>query len=71
MYRAPVEDIAFTLPEKLAAVTDPLKLPLPTTSNTCDGVEVPMPTLIVPSPRTMELLCDTSALAPMAVALVS
>src|ERR1700732_983770 len=45
----------------------------PTTSNVAMGTPdvVSMPTLIVPSPSTIELLATTKALAPIAVALES
>src|SRR5262249_31977783 len=47
----------------------PLTLTLPTTSSVALGIAVPIPTLIPFAPRTNELLEETSAFAPIAVAL--
>ena len=44
---------------------------VPTTSSFTEGEEVPMPTLAVPSPSTTELLSETWAFDPIAVALFS
>jgi len=67
-----------TVPGKVwpeaAKVTRPVKLPVPCTSRVEAGVAVPMPTftaLAPVPPNTKALFSLTSALAPMAVALVS
>src|SRR5713226_203048 len=69
--RAPPAPLWFTFTIWLDVL--PLKLPAPATSSLTAGVVVPMPTFIdiVLSPSTMQLLQFTSALAPIAVALVS
>src|SRR5437879_5800553 len=67
--RCAVIGVAFA--ELAPIVTDPENFPLPTTCNVAEGVDVPIPTLNVPSPSTIELLCETRAFAPMAVAFVS
>src|SRR5713226_6455182 len=70
--RAPPAPLWFTFTIWLDVL--PLKLPAPATSSVNDGAAVPMPTLtaLVPvPPSTMQLLQFTSALAPIAVALVS
>ena len=79
---APVRPFRVVTPELVGAAvvcfvpsgkTTPLPTPLtfasPTTSSFAVGAEVPIPTFAL-FPRTTELLCETTALAPMAVAFV-